>query len=331
MHRMALTRRAAMLGCCLPLLARPALATPAWRPTQTVKLIVSAAPGGTQDIHARAAAPVLSERIGQTVVIENNGTASGRGAGAIVARAAPDGHTLLVASGDGLVLSDILFGRQQGLLRPRLAPVTLTIGASQLLVTHPSSGIRSVGDYVAEARRRRGALTLGVPGHGGIAHVISEMLNRQLGGVEVVHVPYRGGGPATLDLMAGQLDAMIITLPAVTAHVRAGRLVPLAVSTAARDPAMPEVPTPAETVAPGFDVPSTQGILLPAATPAPIIEAWHQAWRAALFEPVVHRRLSELGFIVTGSTPADFLASITDSERRFATAIEAAGIRAETV
>jgi tripartite-type tricarboxylate transporter receptor subunit TctC len=319
--------RRALLGAGAALLASPAIAAP-WRPNGAVRLILGAAAGGTLDIHARACAPLLAERLGQSVVVENNGGAGGRVAAATVGRAAPDGHTLLVGSGDGLVIADRLFAGQHGKLRPRLRPVTQTIAASQLLVTHPNSGIRSAADYVAAALRPAG-VTLGIPGHGGIAHLISEIVNRQLGLTRVVHVPYRGGGPATLDLLSGQLDAMIITLPAVTDHVRSGRLRPLAVSGRQRDPAMPEVPTLDETVAPGLDIASTQGVLVPAATPEPVVEAWHAAWVAALGDPAVNRRLSELGFVVTATTPAAFQVSLDAAKTRFAEVIAAAGIKGE--
>lgn len=323
------TRRTILAGLAgLPAVRPLRAAGSVWRPSQPVRVVISAAPGGTQDIHVRAAAPLLQERLGVPMVLENSGGAGGRVASAAVSRAAPDGHTILVTSGDGLVVSDLLYGRAQGLLRPRLRPVTLNIAASQLLVTHPASDLRSVDDYVSAARRPQG-ITLGIPGHGGIAHIISEMLKAELGGLNPVHVPYRGGGPATLDLLAGQIEAMIITLPAVTDHVRGGRLRPLAVSTLRRDPALPEVPTFAETVAPGFDVPSTQGVLLPAGAPDAVVETWHAAWRAALRDPGVERRLTELGFVVVASTPAEFQASLTRTEARFAEAITASGIRAE--
>ncbi|MES2710013.1 MAG: tripartite tricarboxylate transporter substrate-binding protein [Pseudomonadota bacterium] len=323
---MRLPRRMALLAGA-GLLAPPARAQ-SWQPSQAVRCIISAAAAGTLDIHARAAGPGLTERMGQTVVMENNGGAAGRVASALVGRAARDGQTLLVSSGDGLVISDILYGRSQGMLRQRLKPVTMTIIAAQLLVTHPRSRIRSVDDYVARARTGQG-VTLGVSGHGGIAHLISEMVTRGLGNMRVVNVPYRGGGPATLDLLAEQIDAMIITLPAVTEHVRGGRLVPLAVSTLARDPAMPEVPTIAETLIPGFDVPSTQGVLVPEGTPDHIVNAWAQAWRGALRTEAVSRRLMDLGFVITTTTPAEFGASLDAAEARFAEVVSAAGIRAE--
>ncbi|NMJ43543.1 tripartite tricarboxylate transporter substrate binding protein [Roseomonas sp. JC162] len=310
-------------------LVGPVLAQPAeWRPTQPVRIVVAAAPGGTLDIHARAAQPLLAQRLGQAVVVENQGGAAGRVAAMQVGRAAPDGHTLLVGSGDGIVLQDILLSARQGRARANLRAVTMTISAAQLLVTHPRSGLRSVRDYVAALRTRGERVTLAVPGIGGIAHIISEMVNRQLG-LKVTHVPYRGGGPAMLDLLAGQVDAMIITLPAVTTHVREGRLVPLAVSTLARDPALPDTPSFAESVAPGFDVPSTQGVLVPTGTPDPVVAALYAAWRDALADAGVKARLEALGFVIHASSPAEFERSLADSEARFAEVISAAGIRSE--
>ena len=326
---MPLSRRDALLGLAGAALAAPALADAGWRPTQSIRIVAGAAAGGTLDIHTRAAAPALSQILGQAVVVENNGGGGGRVASAAVGRATPDGHTLLVGSGDGLAIADLLFRGREGPLRTKLRPVALTVRASQLLVTHPNSGIKDVAGYVEAVRQRDGALTLALPGHGGIAHLISEMLNKHLGGLRVVHVPYRGGGPATIDVLAGQIDAMIITLPAVTEHVRQGRLIPLAVSTLQRDPVMPDVPTFAETIVPDFDVPSTQGAFLPAGTPDAIVQAWNVAWRHALFEPAVKQRLEGIGFVVDGSTPEAFEASLSNSSERFAAAIAAAGIRAE--
>jgi tripartite-type tricarboxylate transporter receptor subunit TctC len=321
------TRRGLLVGGAA--LAAPALArAQAWRPTQPVRVVVAAAPGGTLDIHARAAQPLLQAALGQSVIVENQGGAAGRVAALQVGRTAPDGHTMLVGSGDGIVLQDILMGTRHGRARTNLRAVTMTISAAQLLVTHPRSGLRSVEDYVAALRSRGDRVTLAVPGIGGIAHIISEMVNRALG-VQVTHVPYRGGGPATLDLLAGQVDAMIITLPAVTTHVREGRLVPLAVSTAQRDPALPEIPAFAEGVVPGFDVPSTQGALVPAGTPDAVVEALGAAWRGALADPNVRSRLQAIGFVIHASSAAEFERSLAESEARFAEVVAAAGIRGE--
>ncbi len=316
------------------LLTAPALLLPlaahaqSWRPTQPVRVVISAAPGGTLDIHARATQAILSNRMGQPIIVENQGGGAGLVGNQMVGRAAPDGLTMVVASGDGLVLQDILVGARQGRARNRLRPVTMTITAAQLLCTHPRSGIRTVDEYFTALRARGDRVTLAVPGIGGVAHIISEMVNRTLG-LQVTHVPYRGGGPATIDLLAGQVDAMIITLPAVTSHVREGRIVPLAVSTLARDPAMPDTPTFAESGVPGLDVPSTQGVLVPAGTPDRVVDAWYEAWKFALSDGGVRARLQGLGFVIQASTPAEFDHVLNDAEARFSEVISTAGIRGE--
>ncbi len=325
--RTTMNRRGLLLAGACAGLARPVLGAD-WRPSQPVRVLVAAAPGGTLDIHARAAQGPLSAVLGQTVIVENQGGGAGRVAALQMGRAAPDGHNMLVASGDGLVLQDILAGARHGKARTNLRAVTMTISAAQLLVTHPRSGITDVQGYFAALRARGDRVTLAVPGIGGIAHIISEMVNRELG-VNVTHVPYRGGGPATLDLLAGQVDAMIITLPAVTTHVREGRLVPLAVSTGERDPALPAVPSYSETVAPGFDVPSTQGILVPAGTADETVAALEKAWRTALTDAVVRERLQALGFVIRATTSTEFETNLASSETRFAQVIAAAGIRGD--
>jgi|694.fasta_scaffold74025_4 tripartite-type tricarboxylate transporter receptor subunit TctC len=323
-----LTRRNLMIATsALTLFPWPLLAQP-WRPSQPVRIIVAAAPGGTLDIHARAAQPVLSSHLNQALIVENQGGGAGLVATQTVARSAPDGLTQMVASGDGLILQDILVGARHGRPASKLRPVTMTITAAQLLCTHPRSGIRNIDDYLLALRTRGDKVTLAVPGIGGIAHIISEMVNRALG-LTVTHVPYRGGGPATIDLLAGQVDAQIITLPAVTTYVREGRLIPLAVSTLQRDPAMPNVPTFAESGIPGFDVPSTQGILVPLETPDHIVDVWYRAWKVALDDPGVKQRLQALGFVIHASTPAQFDKVLKDAEKRFAEVIAAAGIKGE--
>ena len=323
-----LTRRGILAAPAVFPLASRGVQAQSWRPTQPVRVIVAAAPGGTLDIHARAAQSVLASYFGQPLIVENQGGGAGLVATQTVARAAPDGLTLMVVSGDGLILQDILVGARHGRPASKLRPVTMTITAAQLLCTHPRSGIRNIEEYFAALRTRRDQVTLAVPGIGGIAHIISEMVNRALG-LTVTHVPYRGGGPATIDLLAGQVDAQIITLPAVTTYVREGRLVPLAVSTLERDPALPDVPTFAESGIPGFDVPSTQGVLVPVETPDHIVQAWYGAWKAALEEPGVRQRLQAMGFVIQATTPAGFLAVLKDAEKRFGEVIAAAGIKGD--
>lgn len=314
------TPRRALLAAALPFPARAAGFA-----TRPVKILVSAAAGASLDILARAIAPGLGQALGQAVVVENQGGAGGLVAMQQVARAAPDGHTLLL-TGDALVTVGAM-QREAGVDAAGFAPVTLAVRAAQLLVTHPGTGIADVAQYVARVRAAPGRLNMGLPGWGGIAHLINEMLNRQLGlGVE--YIPYRGGAPAALDLLARQVDAIIITLPAVTEHVREGRLIGLAVSTARRDPALPAVPSLAETVAPGFDVESFQGVLAPAGTPVGVVAELHAGISAALALPAVRARLTELGYEIVAAGPAPFAQRIAVLGERFGQVIREAGITA---
>ncbi|MCK8784290.1 tripartite tricarboxylate transporter substrate-binding protein [Roseomonas sp. NAR14] len=325
-----LTRRVLMFGAAAPWPAAARAQPEAGQPAafdHTLRFVVSAAAGASLDILARTLAPALGARLGQSVVVENLGGGGGVIAINQVARAPADGHTLLV-TGDSIVLAEALLPNAGYAVRTSFAPVTQAIRASQILVTHPGTGIRTVQDYVARVRDQPGRLNLGLPGWGGIAHVISEMLNRQLGGLRVEYIPYRGGAPAALDLLAGQLDAVIITLPAVTEYVRQGRLVPLAVTTAARDAALPEVPTLAETVAPGFDVDSWQGLLAPAGTPQPVLDRLHAEIAAALRSPAVRDRLVDLGYEIVAAPPEVFAARLNAASQRFGETIRSAGITA---
>ncbi len=302
------------------------LATPALAQSRPLRVIVSAAAGASLDILARAIAPGLAQHLGQPVVVENQGGAGGALAMQQVARAVPDGSTLLL-TGDSVVLVPLL-QKDAGFALTDFAAVTQAVRVAQILVTHPGTGMATAADYVARVRAAPGRLNMGLPGWGGIAHLINEMLNRQLG-LAVEYIPYRGGAPAALDLLARQVDAIVITLPAVTDHVREGRLIGLGVSTAQRDRALPQVPSLAETIAPGFDVESLQGILAPAGTPDAVLQRLHGGIAATLAAPAVTARLDDLGYDIVAAPPAAFAARLRDISTRFAEVIRAANITAE--
>jgi len=323
---MSLPRRGA-IGAAFATLGAAATARAAdWTPTRPLRLVVSSAPAASLDTLARVLAPALSQRLGQSVLVENQGGANGLLAMQQVARAEPDGHTLLV-TGDAIVLAELVAPNPGFTVRGSFTPVTQAVRAAQIIATHPGSGIRDIAGYVAAVRARPGRLNVGLPAWGGIAHVVHELLSQATGGLPVEYVTYRGGGPAAADLLARHIDALVITLPAITEQVRQGAIVPLAVTTAARDPALPEVPTLAETVAPGFDVESWQGLLVPRAVPAPVVAALHGAIAGALREPAVQARLGGLGFEVVAEGPAVFAARTDAATQRFAGVVRAAGIR----
>ena len=291
-------------------------------PQRPLRLVVSSAPGASLDALARIIAPSLSARLGQPVIIENQGGANGLLAAQQVARAEPDGTTLLL-TGDAIVLASLAQPQSGLAFESAFAPVTQLVRAAQILVTHPGAPFRDIAGYVAAVRARPGALNIGIPAQAGIAQVVHEMLAARLGGLRVEFVSYRGGGPAITDLIARNTDALVITLPAVTEQIRQGAIRPLAVSTAMRDPALPDVPTLAETVAPGFDVDSWQGVLAPARTPPDSVAAVHAALAATLAEPALAERLAGLGFVVTGLGPEAFRARAAASSAQFAPVIRA--------
>ena len=191
-------------------------------------------------------------------------------------------------------------------LRPAFVPVTLAISAPQGVFTHPKSGIRSIQDFAAAARAQPGKLNVGVPGLGSSQHLTSELLLRAAGDLRVTHVPYRGGGPLLQDLLAGTIDAGVVTFSAGAQQARAGHLVALAVTSEARPPAFPDVVTASETVAPGFVQTTWQGLLAPRGTPEPILARMHSAVLAVLRDPAVAARLRELGFDPVGLDGAGF-------------------------
>ncbi len=293
-------------------------------PTRPIRIVVPFPPGGGVDVFARAVAPALQERLGQPVVIENIGGASSRLGTQAVLRATPDGHTLLITN-DTLVATEALPPRGAAPLLPGLAPVTLAIDAPNLLVTHPRSGIPDIQTYAARLKARPGGLNVGVPGWGTSHHLTSELIAQSIG-ARPEHVAYRGGGPLLADLLAGTVDAALVTLGAAADQIRDGRLVGLAVTSAGRAPSAPAVPTVAETIAPGFVQVTWMGILAPAGTPDAVRGALHAATRASLDDPAVRERLAGVGYGVVGAPAAPFAAVLSDTATRFADVVAAAGI-----
>lgn len=322
---MTLPRRGA-IGAALATLGAGRAHAAGWQATRPVRLVVSSAPAASLDTLARVLAPALTTRLGQTVLVENQGGANGLRAMQQVARAEPDGHTLLV-TGDAIVLAELIAPNPGFSVRGSFTPVTQAVRAAQIIATHPASGFTDIQGYLAAVRARPGRLNIGLPAWGGIAHVVHELLSQATGGLPVEYVTYRGGGPATADLLARHLDALVITLPAITEQVRQGAIVPLAVTTAARDAALPEVPTLGETVAPGYDVESWQGLLVPKGVAPPVVAALHAAITDTLRDAAVTDRLTGLGFEVVADGPEVFARRTADSTQRFADVVRAAGIR----
>jgi tripartite-type tricarboxylate transporter receptor subunit TctC len=311
-------------------LAAPGIARAqsAW-PDRPIRLIVPWPPGGAVDQLARAVQQALGAQLGQTVVIENIGGASGRVGGQAAARATPDGYTLLLAN-DTFAATEALPVPGAASLRQNLRPVALAITAEHGFFTHPRSGLTHARDFAEAARARPGALNVGVPGIGASQHLTSELMLRAAGGLRVEHVPYRGGGPVLQDLLAGNIDVGVVTFSAGVPHARARSLVPLFVTSAGRPPALPEVPTAGESIAPGFVQDTWIGFFAPAGTPEPALERLQAANAAMLSDPELQARLAALGFTPSGLRREAFANLFDSTVATFAAIARERGITAES-
>jgi tripartite-type tricarboxylate transporter receptor subunit TctC len=273
----------------------------------------------------RAVAKAFGEATGRQTVVENIAGGSTNLGSERVAKASPDGLTVLVAS-DSLAINKSLFPRLGFDPVTSFEPVTLAITAPQLLATHPRSGIDSLAGYVEAVRARPGELKVGLPGHGVIGHLASEIVNQRLGGLRVNHIPYNGGAPASRDLLGGHLDALYITLPAITSQVREGTLKGIAVTSASRSKALPDVPPLGEQMVPGLDLVSWQGFLLPAGASPGLVREFHRAIGAALRSAAVVSTLEGLGFDIVADGPEAFASLIRKDVESFADVVRTAGL-----
>lgn len=264
-------------------------------PTKPVHIVVPVAAGGSADKLTRLIAQGLTERWGQPVVVENLAGASGTIGAARVAKSPADGYTLL-QQGEGLTLNSILFERLPYDSQKAFAPVIKAVVNPQILVVNPQTGITDFRTYLARAKAKPQSISLGLPGNGGIAHVAHEMISQDTGAL-VNYIPYSGGGPATLDVLAGHVDATLITLAAVTDHVRAGKLRALAVTTPYRSAALPDVPTMAEAGGPAsLEVNSFVSLLAPKGVSAAVKAKINADVAKVIADPEIRARFDTFAF-----------------------------------
>lgn len=269
-------------------------------PSKPIRIVVPVSPGGSIDLLARTIAKEVSPELAQPVVVENVAGAGGNIAFGQVARATPDGYTLLMGW-DSLLINPALYPTVPYQVA-QFAPVTLAITSPQVLVVGSRLKAATLGELLDAARKAEGAVTLANAGNGSPGHLAATLLEQQAR-VRFTHVPYKGGGPAVADLVAGHVDALMVTLPAALQHIRAGRLKALAVSSASRSSAIPDVPTVAQAGLSGYEVDSWQGLLAPSATPGGVIDRLNEVVVAALRKPEIRQQLVEQGYEVVGSTP----------------------------
>jgi tripartite-type tricarboxylate transporter receptor subunit TctC len=277
-------------------------------PTRPVRIVVPAAPGGSFDALARILAQSLSERWPQRVIVDNRpGGAGNIGAGA-VAKADLDGYTLLVWN-DTLLINPALFKEIPYDLKRDFAPVSLSMYTPNVLAAHPSAKLNTFAEFLAAARANPGKLNYGSPGNGSPGHLSFEILKR-LAAIDVVHVPYRGAGPAIIDMVAGQVPLGMVAIAGAIGHIDGGRLVALAVTSRDRVKALSQVPTVAEAGLPDYRINAFHGILAPAGTPRTILTRLERDITEVLKNPEVNKKLVDLGFDPVAGSGADFAAII---------------------
>jgi tripartite-type tricarboxylate transporter receptor subunit TctC len=305
----------------------PALAQQTAWPERTVRLIVPFAAGGPSDIIARVLGQKMSERLGQTFVIDNRGGAGGVTGIDAVAKSAPDGYTIGLSSAGALAISPALQRMPYQPLKD-LKPVSLVTKVPELLVVPPDSPAKDVAGFVALAKSKPGVLNYASTGLGSMPQLAAELL-KSAAGLAIVHVPYTGAAPAVNDLLVSRTDMMFADIPVLIAHVQAGKLRALGVGSAQRAPSMPDVPTFAEQGLKQVEAENWYGIVVPAATPAPIVAKLHAAIAEALNSPDVKEKLTPQGAVLIGGTPEEFTAYIVAETAKWAEVVKASGIKLE--
>jgi tripartite-type tricarboxylate transporter receptor subunit TctC len=295
-------------------------------PTRPVRFVVGFPPGGQQDIMARLMGQWLSERLGQQFLVENRSGAGGNIGAEAVINSPPDGYTMLLA-GSPNAINATLYEKLNFVFLRDIAPVASFARTPLVMEVHPSVPANTLPEFIAYAKANPGKVNYASAGMGTPQHVSAELL-KILTGINMVHVPYRGAAPALVDMLAGQVQVMIDPLPASIEFVRTGRLRPLAVTSAARWPALPDVPTATEFI-PGYLAESWYGAGVPRNTPAEIVDKLNREINAGLADAKIAARIVELGATVQSGSPADFGRMIAEETEKWGKVVKAAGAKVE--
>jgi len=310
----------AMLAATAPVRAQAADSYP----SKPIRLLVGFPPGGSTDILSRQVGLRLAESLGQQVVIDNRAGAAGNLASELVAKGNPDGYTLLMATVSSHGINPGLYKKVPYDPVKDYAPVTLIASYPLILAVNPGVPVKNVKELIALAKGKPGAVRFGSSGNGSPGHLSGEIF-KGMAGVDMVHVPYKGGAPSTLAVLSGEVQITFATLPGAMPHIKSGKLNGPAVTTAKRSPALPEVPTIAESGLPGFDVSSWAGLMAPAGTPKAVVQKLNTATVKALANPDMRARLAGEGAEPVGNTPEQFAAFVKVELAKWALAIKQAG------
>jgi len=316
-------RMAVALTLCVTSLLAPAQPFP----SRPVRIIVGFPPGGGTDIVARTLSPRLSEALGQPVVIDNRGGASGLVATELAAKSAPDGYTLFMGTLGNLSVNPLLFPKIPFDVARDFAPVTQVVSVTFMLYVHPSLPVKTVRQLIVLAKERAGQLNYASSGSGGAPHLAAELFN-SLAGVKLVHIPYKGSGPSFTDLLSGQVPITFTTLTQGLQYVKSNRLRAVATLSPARTPVLPDVPTVSETL-PGYEVVNWFGLVVPVMTSRDVVARLHDDFIKVLQTPEVKEKLVAQGTDPVGSTPEEFGAFMKAETAKWARVIREANIRAD--
>jgi tripartite-type tricarboxylate transporter receptor subunit TctC len=311
----------ALLTVCGPALAQT-------YPSRPIRVVAPFPAGGLVDVLARAAGEELTKTLGQPIIIENKPGAGGNIGADVVAKAEPDGYTLLMTSPGIQSINQFVYKTMPFDPETAFAPVSLMADMPMLAVVHPKVGVKTLQDLIAAARAKPGRLTFGSAGVGTTGH-LGQALLAHVAKIDLVHVPYRGAAPSVTDLIAGQIDGVVDNPPTVMPHIRAGTIWALAVAGGERLAVLPEVPTAAEAGLPGWDASSWFGLVAPAGTPREIVERLHEHLARAVRQPGMQRFTLEAGARIFASTPQEFDRTIRAERAKWGEIIKAAKISAD--
>jgi len=297
-------------------------------PTRPIRFVVPFAPGGSTDTLARTIGQKLSTSMGQQVVVDNRSGGNGMIGMQIVATAPPDGYTIVLGYIANLAIDPSLYKKLPYDPIRDYAPITQLAESPNILAAHPSVPVKSFTELIAYAKTHPKQLNFASSSVGSVGHLTGELLN-QLAGIDMQHVPYKGSGQAVIDLVAGQVQLMFSGMSSVMPHIKSGRLKALAVTGAQRSPAVPDVPTIAESGFPGFEATAWYGVLAPPKTPRAVVMRLHDEIVKALALPDVKERLQGVGFEIVGSTPEQFGAYMKTEITKWAKVVKASGAKAE--
>jgi tripartite-type tricarboxylate transporter receptor subunit TctC len=313
-------------AAALPALSRVPSAWAESYPSRPIRWIVSFAAGGANDIVARLMGPFLSEKLGQQIVVEDRGGAGGNIGMAAVLSSPPDGYTIGFVAPNNAINATLYDKLPYDFIRDS-APVAGTMLLTNVLVVHPSVPARTVAEFIGYVKANPGKVNFASSGTGASPHMSGELF-KAMTGIDMIHVPYRGAGPAMTDLLPGRVQLMFDNLPSSIEHIRSGRLRALGVTAAKRSAALPDVPTIGETV-PGYEVSVWNGISAPKGTPPEIIDALNRAVNAALADPRLQARFAELGGAPMPMTPAQFGRLVAEETEKWAKVVKFSGAKPE--